>query len=222
MINEKWKDVVGYEGLYQVSDMGRIKSYLRRGSHIPVSQINFVRKLLDDNVKQCEIEKITGLSEATIYRIKHNKVDYSAKILKPTLSKNGYFVVQLKQGCSVLSHIHRLVLESFVSLCPKGMECRHLDGNPGNNNLPNLKWGTRSENQQDSIRHGTKYCHFQSGKQMNNGVNNPMAKLSEDQVRQIKKLKGILSQAKRAKMFGVSPSAIQNIDDNRTWENING
>lgn len=30
MITENWKDIVGYEGLYQVSDQGRIKS-LRKG-----------------------------------------------------------------------------------------------------------------------------------------------------------------------------------------------
>lgn len=28
---EIWKDVVGYEGLYQVSDRGRIKSICTRG-----------------------------------------------------------------------------------------------------------------------------------------------------------------------------------------------
>lgn len=29
MVNERWKDVVGYEGLYQVSDRGRVKSLSR-------------------------------------------------------------------------------------------------------------------------------------------------------------------------------------------------
>jgi hypothetical protein len=29
---EKWKDIKGYEGLYQVSDLGRVKS-LRRSVH---------------------------------------------------------------------------------------------------------------------------------------------------------------------------------------------
>ena len=44
MSKEQWKDVVGYEGLYQVSDVGRVKSYLRKGSHIPVSKIKLVRE----------------------------------------------------------------------------------------------------------------------------------------------------------------------------------
>ena len=31
MKNEEWRDVVGYEGLYQVSDQGRVKSLERKG-----------------------------------------------------------------------------------------------------------------------------------------------------------------------------------------------
>ena len=31
-MSEQWKDVVGYEGLYQVSDQGRVKGVWRRGS----------------------------------------------------------------------------------------------------------------------------------------------------------------------------------------------
>ena len=142
--------------------------------------------------------------------------------MKPILAKTGYFVVGLKQSRHKIPLvIHRLVLEAFVGLCPEGMECRHLDGNPKNNNLSNLRLGTRSENQQDSVSHGTKYSHFKIGEKINVGVNNPMAKLSEYEVRQIKKLKGTLSQATRAYMFGVSPGAIQSIDDGRTWENVN-
>lgn len=30
--NEEWRDVVGYEGLYQVSNMGRVKSLKRKSA----------------------------------------------------------------------------------------------------------------------------------------------------------------------------------------------
>ena len=33
MKNEEWRDVVGYEGLYQVSDQGRVKSLERKVKH---------------------------------------------------------------------------------------------------------------------------------------------------------------------------------------------
>ena len=48
--------------------------------------------------------------------------------------------------------IHQLVLQTFVGPCPAGCECRHLDGNPLNNRLSNLAWGTRAENAADASR----------------------------------------------------------------------
>lgn len=51
--------------------------------------------------------------------------------------------------------IHHLVLEAFVGPRPQGCECRHLDGNPTNNILTNLVWGTHVENMRDRARHGT-------------------------------------------------------------------
>lgn len=69
--------------------------------------------------------------------------------------RSGHVIVSL--GRKNASYVHRLVLEAFVGPCPEGMECRHLDGNPGNNRLDNLAWGTRKENYEDSVEHGTAY-----------------------------------------------------------------
>ena len=73
------------------------------------------------------------------------------KIMKPSKDRDGYLHTSLKKK-NVF--IHRLVLEAFVSPCPKGMICRHLDGNPTNNNVSNLKWGTYKENHEDRVKHG--------------------------------------------------------------------
>lgn len=51
--------------------------------------------------------------------------------------------------------IHQLVLLAFRGPCPEGQEIRHLDGDPTNNCLSNLRYGTRSENVCDRLRHGT-------------------------------------------------------------------
>lgn len=51
--------------------------------------------------------------------------------------------------------IHRLVLLAFVGPPAEGQVCRHLDGNPANNVLTNLAWGSLSENVMDQVRHGT-------------------------------------------------------------------
>ena len=52
-------------------------------------------------------------------------------------------------------YVHRLVLEAFKGECPTGMECRHLDGDPSNNNVRNLEWGSPLENSADAIGHDT-------------------------------------------------------------------
>jgi hypothetical protein len=78
------------------------------------------------------------------------------KWLKLKKAKFGYLRASLWTGTKVITRmVHCLVLETFVGPCPKGAECRHLNSDPSDNRLNNLKWGTRSENAQDAIRRGT-------------------------------------------------------------------
>ena len=79
----------------------------------------------------------------------------SAKFLRPAFAGHYYHVIFSTSGREELNLLHRLVLENFVGPCPDGMECCHNDGNPDNNRLDNLRWGTPSENSRDKIRHGT-------------------------------------------------------------------
>ena len=66
------------------------------------------------------------------------------RILKQSITTRGYYCIILyKKNKRKWIYIHRLVLETFVGPCPPKMQCRHLDGNPLNNKLNNLKWGTR-------------------------------------------------------------------------------
>jgi hypothetical protein len=51
--------------------------------------------------------------------------------------------------------VHDLVVTAFYGPRPLGKECRHHDGVGTNNCATNLSWGTRSENMQDEVRHGT-------------------------------------------------------------------
>jgi len=79
-----------------------------------------------------------------------------AKRLKHATGTGGYQYVNLRHdGRTRVITVHILVLITFVGPRPNGMMCRHLDGNPANNHISNLVWGTASENQNDSIRHGT-------------------------------------------------------------------
>lgn len=82
------------------------------------------------------------------------------RILRGTKNKGGYWIVALSEnrtkGGRCESHfVHRLVLTAFVGARPPGCLTRHLDGNPSNNRLDNLLWGTHAENHLDSVEHGT-------------------------------------------------------------------
>lgn len=78
------------------------------------------------------------------------------RILAPNVNGSGHHSVQLCRGAvGKRRFIHQLVLEAFVGPRPPGMESLHGDGNPANNHVANLRWGTTAENRQDSIRHGT-------------------------------------------------------------------
>jgi hypothetical protein len=100
------------------------------------------------------------------------------KFLMQSLDKDGYVRYKLYvDGTYCRKFAHRLVLEAFVGPCPEGMECRHLDGNPQNNHVSNLCWGTKEENQADKRRHGT---HFHPI-----GEKNGSSKLSRQEVVEI-------------------------------------
>jgi hypothetical protein len=53
----------------------------------------------------------------------------------------------------ITRQIHHIVMAAFGPPRPFGQECRHLDGNPLNNSVDNLAWGTRKQNIEDVIRH---------------------------------------------------------------------
>lgn len=50
--------------------------------------------------------------------------------------------------------IHKLVLTAFRGPRRSNQECRHLDGDPTNNRLSNLRWGTRKQNHDDWRQNG--------------------------------------------------------------------
>lgn len=75
------------------------------------------------------------------------------KILKPIAQKRtGHLYVFINKH---KRYVHHLALEAFGYVRPSGYECRHLDGDPSNNAIENLVWGTTKQNSEDRIRHGT-------------------------------------------------------------------
>lgn len=126
--HERWLPVVGFEGQYEVSDFGRVRSLNRTISY----------------QTRCR------WSGATL--IAHRFCP--GKILSPGVCEAGHLNVAIGRGNSKLVHV--LVLTAFVGPRPPGQECLHGDGVPSNNRLTNLRWGTRLENVADSYRHNTR------------------------------------------------------------------
>lgn len=133
--------------------------------------------------------------------------------LKLSVRNNGYVTVGLRRKGEkqIAFYVHRLMLETFVGPCPDGMECRHLDGNPKNNSLGNLAWGTKKQNGEDRISHGTRH----------NGERSPISKLTDENVREIRKLsRDGLTQYEIASRFGIVRENVSAILVGRTWKHV--
>lgn len=73
-----------------------------------------------------------------------------------TWTKDGRYVLAYLLGKQYRCHL--LVLAAFVGPRPPRMEGRHKDGDRHNWRLDNLEYGTRKDNMQDAIKHGTHTC----------------------------------------------------------------
>lgn len=73
------------------------------------------------------------------------------KILKQRCDQDGYPLVHID---AKTTKVPKIVAEAFIGQRPSGMEIRHLDGDPRNNKIENLAYGTHSENVLD----GYSYC----------------------------------------------------------------
>lgn len=72
------------------------------------------------------------------------------------LGDPGYLAVTLyKESKRKDILVHRAMLLSFVGVPNIDQEGCHNDGNRLNNILTNLRWGTKSENNLDRVKHGT-------------------------------------------------------------------
>ncbi|MEA4884289.1 MAG: DUF5131 family protein [Clostridia bacterium] len=80
--------------------------------------------------------------------------------MTPMPGEDGHMRVMLyREGIGYRELVHRLVLTAFVRPPQPGEQACHRTGDPTNNALPNLRWGTQQDNWQDRIRHGNGHSH---------------------------------------------------------------
>jgi hypothetical protein len=122
--------------------------------------------------------------------------------------EGGYCRVSLRKKDH---YVHRLVLETFQGECPDGYQCAHLDGNPKNNKLSNLKWVSPLENMSHRVAHGTA---------LSLDVH-PMSKLNSSVVLTIRKEFSMgISQRDLAKKYGVTQSCISLANSGKNWGSV--
>lgn len=138
---------------------------------------------------------------------------FSFKYLKTLIDSYGYVKIMLynKKG-SKQFFLHRLLAEHFLLKLSHHKDVNHIDGNKSNNNLQNLEWVTRSENNKHAYKLGLK-C--------KKGEKHHSNKLKNKDILKIRKLliKGI-KQTIIAKEFNVDQSTISYIKRNKTWSHI--
>ena len=125
---EKWLSVKGYEGLYEVSNLGRVRSVERV----------VMNKTKNGKDRPCLIK---GRVLKTCFN--NYKKDNTLKREQLALSKEG----KIKTF-----HVHSLVAEAFCRKEFDNMQVNHKDGNPLNNKADNLEWITQKENIQHAFK----------------------------------------------------------------------
>lgn len=133
---EIWKDVVGYEGVYMISNFGRVKSLSRR-----------IRFLQRD-------------SKEELYRTSNTK------ILTSKSDNNGYKLVILRNGIKPKTiRVHTLVAQSFLKHenNNRKLVIDHIDNDRTNNHINNIQIITQRLNcSKDKKNKSSKYTgvHF--------------------------------------------------------------
>jgi hypothetical protein len=116
LLSERWIPVVGYEGHYAVSDLGRVKSLARyrrgkSGSMVP----------LPEKLMKLQVKKRSAKGRTLPY------VEVRLRDGSPRDVRGKCFLV------------HRLVAQAFVGELFEGAQVDHLDGDHQNNHWTNLR-----------------------------------------------------------------------------------
>lgn len=130
---------------------------------------------------------------------------------------DGYATVSLsKNACSKSLKVHALVLLTFLGTRPKGLVCRHLDGDQTNNAICNLAYGTQRDNMADMVSHGRKA--------VLSSEECWKAKLTNARVKELRELydSGLISQVNIEAETGLSQSSVSAMLLGKTWQLAGG
>src|SRR3546814_9920541 len=121
----RWRPIVGWEALYEVSDTGAVRS-LDREIFVPGPNGEIGRRRYKGRV------------------LRLNRLKSGYCMISMTAPER-------KRRCA---YVHDLVTEAFIGPKPRGLEVCHNNGTRNDNRLVNLRYDTRSANAMDRHLHG--------------------------------------------------------------------
>ena len=127
--NNMWKAIQGYEGYYEVNDLGEVRSldrYVTDSSGAKSGK----RRLL----------------KGAMMKLTESKAQYGG---------TGYLVVNLRKNhTSWVVPVHILVAKAFIPNPDNMPTVNHKDGNKLNNRVSNLEWVSYSDNNVHALKNG--------------------------------------------------------------------
>ncbi len=122
---EQWRDIPGYEGIYQVSDMGNVRTCEGKTTH---TERHGIRHWKQRIMKQKFCKNAHGRTDAR--------------------------VILWKDGKEKTWLVSRLVGLAWCAGYADGLTINHINGNPLDNRAENLEWVTISENVKKGFEDG--------------------------------------------------------------------
>lgn len=128
-MKERWKPVYGYEGYYEVSNLGNVRTVER-----------YVTKTIANG------NSFPKLCKSKLLSPHLNKDGY------PTVNLRKEGKVSNPTKCRP---VHILVIEAFKGPRPEHLQTCHKNGKRDDPRLSNLRYGTAKKNAKDRDEHGT-------------------------------------------------------------------
>lgn len=120
-----WKAIQGYEGYYEVSDTGLVRS----------------------------LDRVVPDTKSGLKHLKGKIMKQTESIGRTRDS--GYYVVNLRKNHTTnVTPVHRIVAETFIENSQGLPTVNHIDGDKHNNHVTNLEWVSYSENNIHALKNG--------------------------------------------------------------------
>jgi hypothetical protein len=117
-MQEEWRPIKSYEGCYEVSNLGRVRSVTRKIERTDPKNISKTRLFT-----------------------------YKGKLIPFWINEKGYLRLTLNKDGNKSNHlVHRLVANSFLDNIENKNQVNHKNGIKSDNRVDNLEWVTNLEN----------------------------------------------------------------------------